>query len=124
MFIGKIMIILTSMKEKFIILIKNKEDCDYKRNVYKLFKSLKFRVITVFSIIILISFMFWYYLVIFCNLYSNNQISWIQSTLISIGFNLIIPIILCFLFGSIKFCGIKYQNKILFSTGHFLLKFF
>ena len=124
MLIGKIMIIITSVRGAFLRLIRKPDCCDYKKKICKLIKSIKIRMIILLLIIFVLSLMFLYFLTIFCNIYTYNQFSWIQSTFISIGINMILPIILCLIFGTIKFFGIKKQNNVLFSVGNVCLQFF
>ena len=93
---------------------------DYKEKIYQVIRSFKKRVIIAFVLIISLSIIFWYYLIIFCDIYRNNQISWIQSTSISIAINMFIPLILCLFIGSLKYCGIKYNKKYIFVFGTFL----
>ena len=92
MFIGKIMMIVTSVQKKFYKVMNEK---DYQILMYELIRVL----------------------VIFCNLYANSQLIWIQATLISIVFNLIIPLIFCLFIAMLKFGGIRFKNQIFFKAG-------
>ena len=65
-------------------------------------------------LICIINVVYWYFLLIFCSIYKNNQLSWIQSTLISICFNMIIPVVTCFIIASLRFLAFKFKNRFLF----------
>ena len=122
MLISKIMIIVTSVKGKVFKLLQDKDNPNYRKDMYNVIRSIKTRIFILFTIIFIFLFLFWYFLAIFCRLYMNSQIFWLQATLISICFNFIIPIISCLLFGSFKYCGIRYRRPCLFKIGNFLLE--
>lgn len=123
--ITKIMVIVTSIKGEFSKIIQTSDSQNEQHiKLYKLMKSFKKRIAILLIIIVILSAIFWYFLVIFCRLYKNTQIYWILSTLLSITLNIIIPIILCFIFGTLKYCGKKYKNQIVFKIGQIGLDFF
>ena len=114
MFIGKIMMIVTSVQKKFYKIMNEK---DYQILMYELIREFKIRISIVMCVITVLMLIFWYFLVIFCNLYANSQLIWIQATLISIVFNLIIPLIFCLFIAMLKFGGIRFKNQIFFKAG-------
>ena len=111
LFISKIMFLLTSFHSKFFQIMKDKEISNCEEALYSLIFSYKCKVKVFIVIISLLSCIYWYFLMIFCSVYKSIQIGWIESSLVSISFNMIFPIVLCFGAGIIKFCGIKYKKK-------------
>ena len=67
-----------------------------------LLKDMKKKYIIVVVIVTILSLCYWYFLYVFCSIYRNNQISWIQSSLISIFINIIIPFMLCFIITAVR----------------------
>ena len=120
--IGKIMIIITSFQSKFNKMIREKTSIE--DEIVRLIFSYKLKIKIVFIIITLLSCIYWYYLIIFCSLYKNNQIGWIESSLVSIIFNMLLPILFCFVFGLVKYNGKIYKNKMMFVFGNFCLNLF
>ena len=74
MFIGKIMMIVTSVQKEFYKVMNEK---DYQILMYELIREFKIRIFIVMCVITVLMLIFWYFLVIFCNLYANSQLIWI-----------------------------------------------
>ena len=71
---------------------KNKRKKNLNERVKKLKKVLRIKFILYFIICIILLIFFWYYLSMFCAIYSNTQNHLIKDTLISFGLSLIYPI--------------------------------
>lgn len=69
-------------------------------------------------IICIMNIIYWYFLFIFCCIYRNNQLSWVQSTLISIFFNMIIPVVICQII-TLRFLAFKVKNRLLYKFSLF-----
>ena len=123
LFIGKIMIIVTSINRNFMEFKKEKKSRTHSKLFIMLIKSYKKRVIIVFIIIIVLTLIFGYFLIIFCNIYTKSQMSWIQSSIVSIGINCMFPVILCIIIVIFRYCGIKYHKIILFQIGFYIYQF-
>ena len=63
----------------------------------------KRKMILLIIIIIICNLMMWYFLIFFNSIYKHNQLSWLQSTKISIIINIIIPFILCIICSILRF---------------------
>lgn len=123
LFISKIMLLITNFDSRFYQILRksNKELSNCEEKIYSLIFSYKF-IVKIFLIIISILIcLYWYFLLIFCSVYKTIQFGWIESSLISISFNLIFPILWCLFMGIIKFCGIKFKNKMFFIIGNFFI---
>ena len=122
MILEKLVMIVVSINSDFYKIINNKDDDNnFSKQIRNIVLSFKKRLLILFIIIIILSIFFWYFLAIFCSIFQNNQISWIEATLISIAFNVIISIVLCFLLGSLKYCSIRKHNSLIFKLSDFLL---
>ena len=70
---------------------KNKRKKNLNERVKKLKKVLRIKFILYFIICIILLIFFWYYLSMFCAIYSNTQNHLIKDTLISFGLSLLYP---------------------------------
>lgn len=122
--LGKICIIVTLIRNNFCQIIEFHNFQNYKFTINKLIKAIKTKLLIFVTLIVLISFIFLYFIIIFCNMYHYSQISLLESTLISIGIHVIIIIVLCFFFGVLRFFGIKFKNKILYMIGNYSFNLF
>ena len=118
---GKISLIITSIRKKFVNTLskRNKQNFEYK--ISQLLKILKTRIILFHITVFLLLILFWYFLIIFCNIYQNTQLSLIISSLISLLINLILVFIISFIFGLIRHCGLTIKNKIIYTIGNLTL---
>ena len=124
MLVGKILIFITSIRTNFCKLLTYKYSPDYQLHVSKFILSIKKRLIILLIIIFLFSLVFWYFIIIFCNMYSFNQISLLEATLISIVINCILFFILCFISGLIRYVGLKCKSSLCFGISQFCFSLF
>ena len=111
MLIGKVLSMVTSTGVSFTKLFRCKKDWDYFINFKNLVNEMRKKYFAVISLIMLLTLVYWYFLFIFCSVYRNNQVSWIQSSLISIFINIIIPIVLCLIIALIRAIAFKSNNR-------------
>lgn len=111
MLIGKALSMVTSTGISFTKLFRCKKDWDYFINFKNLVNEMRKKYYIVISLIIVLTLVYWYFLFIFCSVYKNNQVSWIQSSLISIFINIIIPIVLCLIIALIRAIAFKSNNR-------------
>ena len=98
---------------------KNNNNIFYKK-LTRLICIIRFKYFFILFFIIVLSIIYWYFLFIFCKIFQNNQISWIQSTAISIGINILFYIIMCFIITCLRFISLKYKFRLLFTVNHFI----
>ena len=116
MFIGKFLNMLTSSEIEFVKLTRsNKNKSTYLQSFRDLVNDMRKKFIIIIIIVIILMMIYWYFITVFCFIYQNNQISWIESSLFSIGLNIIIPIILCFLIAVLRKIGLKGECGLLYS---------
>ena len=108
--IQKIFSFLITKSSSYYKLINDKDARTIKYELVKLIKSLKRNTIILFIVIIICSLMFFYILLSFCYIFKNNQISWLESTLISIAGNLLIYFVLCLILAILRTVALKYDK--------------
>ena len=120
MFIAKFISMLLSSESSFIKLSKEKGDIYYYQNFRSLISDMKKKYFLVIFIVIVASITYWYFLFIFCEVYKSNQLSWIQSSLFSILFDIILPIAICFAIAIIRIIALRGKLSLLFNISHCL----
>ena len=118
--IGKILDIITYTNINYLKIIKNIDDTKFPIRLKNFIFEIKRKFWIIIITIIILSFFIWYFLFIFCYLYKNNQVSWLQSTLISMIINFIFPIIICIIIGIIRFISLKLNSAIIFDISHLI----
>ena len=114
MLIEKIIGLLISSNSEYIKIKKMKRTMDCFVELAHFLIEVKKKYIITLVIISIITIVYWYYLFIFCSVYHSNQISWIQSSLISIVINSIFPILVCLVIGVLRKLSFKLNNKLIF----------
>ena len=83
---------LLALSESDILTLKSKkENKDINKREEDLNKKLQIKFVLYFIVSIILLFLFWYYLTMFCAIYKNTQLHLIKDTLISFGLSLIYP---------------------------------
>ena len=98
MIIGKILNIFTTITISFSNITKNTNDKKFSIRMKNFIFEIKKKFVLIILFILISSLLFWYFLFIFCFIYLNNVISWIESTAISIILNIIFPLIIVLLY--------------------------
>ena len=118
MLIGKVLSLVASSGTSFTKLFRCKKDWNYFVNFANLVKEIKRKYIILLVIIFVMTVIYWYFLFIFCTVYKNNQLSWVQSSLISIFINILISLVVCFVVAVIRAIALKCNNSLLFKISH------
>lgn len=118
MLIGKILSLVASSGTSFTKFFRCKKDWNYFINFQNLVREIKRKYIILLVIIFVMSVIYWYFLFIFCTVYKNNQLSWVQSSLISIFINILIPLVVCLVVAVIRTIAFKCNNSLLFKISH------
>lgn len=111
MIIQKLFSSLTTTTSVFFRIIHDNNDITLKYKLRAFITKIKIKIIILFTLIISMSIIFLYFLNTFCYIYKSNQISWVQSTLLSIAGNIIIYLIICLLLTIIRFCALKWNQS-------------
>ena len=96
-----------------------KEDC-YFYSSNKFMKILKVKIMLYFIIDALFTAFAFYYIIIFCILYNNSQISFLTNYLMSIIESLILSITVSILIVVTRIIGIKFANKKMYNISKYL----
>lgn len=120
----KILLIITSLRSNYNELLSNQNKQDFQYKIRKFVIILKQRMFLFILLVLVLSIIFWYFFIIFCNIYQNNQLSLIESSLISLIISIIFVYALSFFFGLIRCYGLKYKNKVFYKIGNFVYNFF
>ena len=118
MLIGKVLSLVASSGTSFTKLFRCKTDWNYYVKFKNLVKDIKRKYIILLVIIFVMTMIYWYFLFIFCTVYKNNQLSWVQSSLISIFINILIPLVICLIVAVIRAIAFKCNNSLLFKISH------
>ena len=95
MLISKLFTMFIPKVSSYYQLIDRKGDENSLLKLRELIKTLKIKLMILLIIILVFSIAFLYFLLTFCSIYYNTQLSWIQSTLLSIASNIILYFTLC-----------------------------
>ncbi len=112
--IGKIVNIFTTITIDYLKITKNINDKKYLIRLKNIIFEIKKKFYIIIVIMIIFSFIFWYFLFIFCDIYKNNQMSWILSTFISFIVNILIPFCICIIITILRFISLKIKSDIIF----------
>ena len=94
--------------------VKNTKKNEIKRNVIKILKCLRIKIIFFMIIEYLIILFFFYYVTAFCHVYKNTQISWILDCVVSFFISIIIEFAISFIFSLIYKISIKHKFQCLY----------
>ena len=124
MLLGKVLSLVASSGTSFTKVFRYKKDRNYFVNFANLVKEIKRKYIILLVIIFVMTVIYWYFLFIFCTVYKNNQLSWVQSSLISIFINILISLVVCFVVAVIRAIALKCNNSLLFKISHCIYQIF
>lgn len=109
--LSKVIMLVTSVNGQFLKILRDKEEKNKSKTIFSLIKSYKVKLLVLVIIIVALDLIFWYFISIFCTIFESNQITWIESSLISIFIYCLITLFFCFLGAILRFCGIKNNSK-------------
>ncbi len=115
--IGKILTMIFEAENEFRDLLRNQSSDDFKTELRELIISVKKKSKITVAIIIALT-------IIYIYIYPYSQLSWIQSTGISILFNILFPLVLCFLVAIIRTSALKCKCSLLFNLALFIYSLF
>ena len=111
-FVITILLKSLALTQKDIIALKKKKKINImKNNITKVLKRFKIKIIFYFGLVIILSFIYWYYLAAFGTVYKNTQVSLIKDTALSLGFSMIYPFFLKLFPVPFRIYALKTKNK-------------
>ena len=81
--------------------VTQKRKDDIKKEIENILQKYKCKLIILFSFEIILMIFFWYYVVVFCHVFSGTQKSWLIDSALSMISRIIIDTLLCLLFSKI-----------------------
>ena len=122
MIVTVLMNYLSNSKKRFDTLM-NKET-DYKKFLIeskKIIKSMREKLIAFFIITVVLMGFFWYYVSTFCAVYQKTQIAWIEGSIITLFFCLILYSLLYFIVTVMRYIGLRCHVSFLYTlSGYFI----
>ena len=107
--------------KKYIVTEKRKEEIQ--KEVENILKKYKIKIICLIIIELIFMLFFWYYVIVFCHVYSSTQISWILDSLLSILSRIIIDALICFGLAKLYRIAIDSEMNCLYKIVIFLYGF-
>ena len=120
MYISKLFTMLIPRVSSFYKIIDNPNEKKKQSEFSKYITMIKIKYIMLILVIVISSILYIYFLISFCSVYKSTQLSWIQSTLISIAGNIIIYFIICLCISGCRFIAFRYNKEILFKIGQLI----
>jgi hypothetical protein len=96
--------------------VSEKKKLEIQKNIEKILKCLKIKIIVFFILEFLINLFFYYYIIAFCHVYKSTQISWLLDSLYSYFLSFIITLCISFVFSILYKLSIKFKIKILYKV--------
>ena len=87
---------------------------EIQKNIDRILKCLKIKITAFFIIEFLFNLFFYYYIIAFCHVYKNTQISWLLDCVSSYILSFLITIALSFIYSLLYKLSLKFKNKILY----------
>ena len=86
-------------------------------------KNYKIKIFIFFIIQLILIIFFWYYVTVFCHVYSSTQMSWLWDSLLSMLSRLIIDLLLCFGFAKLYRIAVDSNIHCLYKISLFFYSF-
>ena len=96
--------------------MNEKTKLEIQKNIDEILKCLKIKIIVFLIIEFLFYLFFYYYIIAFCHVYKNTQISWLLDSVSSYILSFLITICLSFIFSLLYKLSIKYKIKKLYKV--------
>jgi len=110
----------TSKNELLRLIIEKLKYKSYISLIQIKLAKLRTKLIIYFIIVFLFSFIFLYYVSVFCAVYRNSQKYWFLGCLESFGIDSSISIIICIFFAIFRYISIKKHIKYLYVWSNFI----
>ena len=91
--------------------------------IENILKRYKIKVIIFAVIELLFMLFYWYYIIAFCHIYSNTQLSWLWDSFISMIIRLIIEFLFSIIFAKLYRIGVSSENLCLYKVSLFFYSF-
>ena len=111
------------MKKEKSYIVSEKRKEEMKNEIENILKKYKIKVIIFIVIELLFMLFFWYYVIVFCHVYSSTQLSWLWDSFLSMLSRLIIDLLFSYLFAQLYIIGIKTDFYCIYKVALFFYSF-
>ena len=118
--VNKFFSLLTVSPGSFYRVIKESDSKDKCIKISNFVRKMKKKLYILFILLIIFSVIFFYFLFVFCFVYQNNQVSWIESSLISIVANILLYFILCLIITTLRYCALSCGIPLVYKIALFI----
>ena len=94
--------------------VNEKTKLEIQKNIDKILKCLKIKIIVFIILEWLISLFFYYYIIAFCHVYQSTQISWLLDSVFSYILSFIITIFISFIFAILYKLSLEYKINLIY----------
>ena len=113
---------LSNSRKRFETLMKKETDSkQFIIESRKILKNMKNRIITFFVVTLVLMGFFWYYVSTFCSVYRQTQVAWIEVTIITFLFCIVIYAFLYFIVTLMRYIGLKCHFLCLYSLSSYFI---
>ena len=96
---------------------------EIKKEIENILENYKRKIIFLFVIELILMIFYWYYVVIFCQVFSGTQMSWLIDSILSMVSRIIIDVIFCFGFAKLYSIGVNSNSECIYKTSLFFYGF-
>ena len=107
--------------KKYVVTTQKK--LELKREIDYIFKKYKIKIIIFVIIELLLTLFFWYYVTVFCQIYSSTQKSWLWDSFLSILSRIIFDLLLALGFAKFYRIGVESNVKCLYRISIFVYSY-
>ena len=120
--IGLFIMYISTAKKRFITVIdKEKDHMQFLKKTKDIVKSLKIKIIIFFIIDIVLMCAFWYYVSAFCAVYQKTQMPWLEGSLVTFVFCLMLQALYAVLITSLRYLGLKCKLSCFYTISKYML---
>ena len=107
--------------KKYVVTTQKK--LELKREIDYIFKKYKIKIIIFVIIELLLTLFFWYYVTVFCQIYSSTQKSWLWDSFLSILSRIIFDLLLALGFAKFYRIGVESNVRCLYRISIFVYSY-
>ena len=115
---------LANSRKRFETLMKKEKDMDEKTFLFeskKILKSMRMKLFTFFIVSMVLMAFFWYYVSAFCAVYRKTQLAWIEGTIVTFLFCIVLYSFLYLLVTIARYIGLRCHISCFYTlSGYFI----
>ena len=96
---------------------------EFQNSFKKIVTDVKLKHSLLFVIFIIGNIACWYYITIFCTVFPNTQIAWLESSGITIGISLIFPVLLSLPIAILRTIAMKSKISVIYTISGLIYDF-